>query len=278
MATKNYICLLLYCVCFWIGIATTNAQTECDSPFGQLCGAPLTRQCLQVASGSGSDVLSSPPPPWQCSISQQQVNAYSNCNENYVSNSSGSIRLEELLKPSSQTNSHLCKASSGRILRGDCPIREYLGLDMQCVEFSRSWLLQRYGATFESIEYAVDIFELQTAIRYSVQISSSSCSCKPETVPFATIPNNSTNTVPQRGDLIIYSTEGPGMAPTGHVCAVVQVNGNDVFIAEQNWANAPWPQGPSYSRILKLVNITQGSSTIFSLIDPPYQILGLKRV
>ena len=96
-------------------------------------------------------------------------------------------------------------------------------------------------------------------------------------VRFASVPNNSTLAVPRAGDLLIYAAVGPGMAPTGHVAAVVEVDAAHnawIRIAEENWANAAWLQ-PGYARSLTIERAADGS---YSVVDPPYSILGLKRV
>ena len=173
------------------------------------------------------------------------------------------------------------------LLTPECPTQVFLGMKWQCVLKGRDALLRKYGATFASINYAVDIFNVSEVTQYGIipqhkNASSNStkpCKCATFTKPFLGFNNNETTVAPQEGDLIIYNTEGPGMAPTGHVAAIVRVDAERKFIEviEDNWSNAPPPvDQKGYTR--RIDYFVDEVSGVQVLSNPPYFILGWKRV
>ncbi|CAD2221423.1 CHAP domain containing protein, putative [Angomonas deanei] len=141
------------------------------------------------------------------------------------------------------------------------------GMQWQCVEYARRyWMLagKPEPAFFGGVVGAEDIWtELQDA--YYLNGS---------TTPLLKYTNKVSDVAPKTGDLIIYPRDGPdGEFPYGHVSVVGAVEGEKVFIAEQNFHSEPWP-GPyhNYSRVLTL---RQDSTTgRFELYDSVHSILG----
>ena len=141
-------------------------------------------------------------------LDSTNVPAFSNCNDSYVSD-----------EPSFVNQSI------------------YSGMQWQCVEYSRRYLIQNYHLTFESVDYAWQIFGLSTLTATDGNL----------TVPFNTFKNGGTTVNPSVGCLLIYAKELDGV--TGHVAVIVNVARDFIWVAEQNWDNADW-KGKSYSRQL----------------------------
>ncbi len=120
----------------------------------------------------------------------------------------------------------------------------------QCVEFARRWLIMARGYTFDSVDYAWQIFDLPWAVRVSDKAH----------VPFVAIPNGG-NRVPAMGSIIIWNAGGY-YPTTGHVGIIVEVGDTYVRVAEQNFADFPWPAGLPWSRQLPLTRHTKGGFTI----------------
>lgn len=242
----------------------------------------------------------------------------------------------------------------------------FTGEEWQCVEFGRRFWLRVYQAAFASIPGAVDIFPLTTVDRYSLRPAATTpsttvtdfndatvsatgdtedCECHRSSAAMGTIPNNTTNTTIQVGDLVIYNSNvGPDI-PYGHVAAVVEVifeseivgsisggvgattggttvggkhshhhrvrlTENElkelkmekekvmlrlgsstakvvayVRIGEENWDFNPWSSSSNaeiqseprhYSRTLLFVQ--DEVTKVRNLVNPPWQILGMKRL
>ena len=255
----------LTCCAAWTAWARpaspSSDDNSCHSPFGTLCGNALLRQYLAPSTD-----------PALVHKGPMRVAAYSNCNGETITNKNYNISIDAIFSA----------GPNYTVQYRACSTTLVTGMQFQCVEFARrAWLLQ-FGVQFQSVDYAVDIFAIKTAKRFTVRrVAPMTGACAEQTVPILTYKNNATNKPPLVGDLLVYDTTGPGMQPTGHVCVVVGVDlpRGTVSVSEQNWANAPWPApARNYSRTLKLT-ATQGAwAPIIELHDPPYSIMGWKRV
>jgi len=150
------------------------------------------------------------------------------------------------------------------ILKNDKNI--YSGMQWQCVEYARRYLIIKLGFKFGDVDGAEDIFEINTVEnvdglpdREFRSYRNGNITCNPTNLP-------------KVHDLIIWPRTRPDI-PYGHVAAVLKVDGNDIYIGEQNWSNNVWEHA-TYSRILKL-NRTDGKCL---LEDADYPILGWKRI
>ena len=106
----------------------------------------------------------------------------------------------------------------------------YTGMEWQCVEYARRWLFRTEGLVFESVDVAADIWD---GITYLVDTSSN------DKRNLRNLPNGSAES-PQRGDLLIWSSEFLG---TGHIAVVARVDHEQGFVevVEQNFLNQKWP-------------------------------------
>jgi glutathionylspermidine amidase/synthetase len=111
----------------------------------------------------------------------------------------------------------------------------YTGLKYECVEFVRRWLIIVYGITFESVDHAKDIYNLNY---FSNKIPIKKCINGSDKISF--------------GDLVIWTNQGE-FKEHGHVAVVVKIKDNQVYIAEQNTTNNSW-NGKKYSRKLLFNN------------------------
>lgn len=115
----------------------------------------------------------------------------------------------------------------------------YSGLKWQCVEFARRYLMTLYNITFDQIDYAYQIFNLDhfvsTLDGKKIRIN--------KTI-------NDGKSLPKKGALIIWNRH---ITPhnTGHVAVVIGRTNNYVYIAEQNWENNSW-NNKNYSRKLDI--------------------------
>lgn len=129
--------------------------------------------------------------------------------------------------------------------------RVYTGLQWQCVELARRYLLTNHGVVFSSIDYAYQIYGLRHVQRLT----------DGRFFPLAAYRNGST-TLPLAGrSLLIWSAAGE-FDVTGHVAVVLDVQSNCVYIAEQNVEDAVWPEAARASRCLPAVLAADGSFTI----------------
>jgi hypothetical protein len=118
------------------------------------------------------------------------------------------------------------------------------GMKWQCVEYARRWFILRLGYTFESIDHAYQIWDLQTASSIDSSKKKNWVKCR----------NGKTSSKPQPHDLLIYNQQ---QGPDGHVSVIVAVKNNFVFIAEQNYSNEKWKQ-TNFARKIKLDTNAQG--------------------
>jgi len=105
----------------------------------------------------------------------------------------------------------------------------FVGIEWQCVEFARRWLIKEKGLTFESIDVAADLWNKITHL-----VGVKTKEPKPLTKHV-----NGAATLPAEGDLLVYAREYQG---TGHVAIVLSVNRAQklIFLGEQNFENLPW--------------------------------------
>jgi glutathionylspermidine amidase/synthetase len=117
----------------------------------------------------------------------------------------------------------------------------YTGLKYECVEFVRRWLIIIYGITFESVDHAKDIYDLN---HFSNILSNK--------IPIKKCINGLNNI--SFGNLVIWTNQGE-FKEHGHVAVVVKIKDNKVYIAEQNTTNKSWNK-KKYSRKLLINNNT----------------------
>ena len=139
---------------------------------------------------SGSDL------PWNCSNNcgssfgtalgrdAKSVTGYSNCNDKCVSELDNFISIQ----------------GAGK---------QYTGMQWQCVEYARRWLISVKGFTFQSVDMA---YEIWTSVNTLETIKDN----KP--VSFAGYLNGQTSFPPSVGCLLIYSNQ---LCATGSICETV---------------------------------------------------------
>jgi len=115
----------------------------------------------------------------------------------------------------------------------------YTGFKYECVEFVRRWLIIVYDITFESVDHAKDIYELNHF---------NSITDSPNKIQIKKCINGSDKI--SFGDLIIWTNQGE-FKKYGHVAVVVKIKNHKVYIAEQNTTNQSW-NNKKYSRKLFL--------------------------
>ena len=133
------------------------------------------------------------------------------------------------------------------------------GTQWQCVEYARRYLITKLGVTFGSVKGAEDVFALKTV--ESIETG--------KKYKFKSFQNGSEEDEPKVNDVIIWARNTED-TPYGHIAVILKIEGNQIFIGEQNW-NDVW-MSPSYSRILTL------NKNNNSIEDENYTILGWKRV
>lgn len=118
----------------------------------------------------------------------------------------------------------------------------YTGIQWQCVEYARRWLLINQGVVYGDVDYAIDIWDKIDHYRHVE---------RDEPVAVSNYVNGSAE-IPQRGDLLIYAKVMFG--GTGHVAVITSVSEADgyVTVAEQNFSNKPWVA--DYARKIPLVS------------------------
>ena len=144
----------------------------------------------------------------------------------------------------------------------------FSGMQWQCVEYARRYLITKLGVTFSSVNGAEDVFALKTV--ESIQDG--------KKYKFKTYKNNfdcqRSNNMPKVNDVIIWA-RNKNDTPYGHIAVILKIEGDQIYIGEQNWSNDTWTRSPphSYSRILTL----KTNNNRCSIIDGNYTILGWKR-
>ena len=142
----------------------------------------------------------------------------------------------------------------------------FSGMQWQCVEYARRHLITKLGVTFNSVDGAEDVFALKT-------VESTETGKK---YKFKTYKNNSKcrikNNMPKVNDVIIWA-RNKSDTPYGHIAVILKIEGDQIFIGEQNWSNDAWINPSSYSRILTL----KKHNNRCTILDGNYTILGWKR-
>jgi glutathionylspermidine amidase/synthetase len=143
----------------------------------------------------------------------------------------------------------------------------FSGMKWQCVEYARRYLVTKLGVTFESVDGAEDVFALKTV--ESIENG--------KKYKFKTYKNNLNfqikNSLPKVSDVIIWA-RNKFDTPYGHIAVILKVEGDRIFIGEQNWSNDVWENPSSYSRVLTFKKYNNKCT----IIDGNYTILGWKRV
>ena len=169
----------------------------------------------------------------------EDVPAYSNCNNSFESGFNNVIRYK---------NKNV-----------------FSGMQWQCVEYARRYLITKLGVTFESVDGAEDVFALKTVEsiengkKYKFKTYKNNLNCRRK------------NNVPKVNDVIIWA-RNKSDTPYGHIAVILKIEGDQIYIGEQNWANNAWIN-PSYSRILTL----KKNNNRCTIVDGNYKILGWKR-
>lgn len=135
----------------------------------------------------------------------------------------------------------------------------FTGIEWQCVEYARRWLLSEYGVVYGSVDFASDIWEQVQEYRRVADDSRIAVDSR----------LNGHTEPPARGDLLIY---GKALYGTGHVAVVTQVDlvQGVVRVAEQNYRNTPWPT--NHAREIPLHRHGDG----YWLLDP--HLIGWKHL
>lgn len=115
----------------------------------------------------------------------------------------------------------------------------FLGINGQCVEYARRWMVLVRGLTFPAVDHASDLWKLDHVL--SIEHN--------QKLPFLSIKKN--RGLPRVGDLLIYQIQ-PDF-PHGHVAVVVKVTPTRIGIAEQNMSDEKW--NGRYSRWISIKEI-----------------------
>jgi hypothetical protein len=174
----------------------------------------------------------------------EDVPAFSNCNNEVESN------------------------FDNRILINDKEV--YSGMQWQCVEYARRYLITKLGFIFGDVNGAEDIFSEYFVLNIENQSVHEFTSYKNGDI------SCESSNLPKVHDLIIWPRTTPDI-PYGHVAVVLKVNGDDIYIGEQNWSNNIW-EHTTYSRKLKLNRNDDKKCLLEDEDYPQYPILGWKRV
>lgn len=173
----------------------------------------------------------------------EDVPAYSNCNNSFESGFNNIIRYK---------NKKL-----------------FSGMQWQCVEYARRYLITKLGVTFSSVDGAEDVFALktvestETGKKYKFKTFKNNLNCRRK------------NNMPKVNDVIIWA-RNKSDTPFGHIAVILKIEGDQIYIGEQNWSNDAWTRSPphSYSRILTFKKYNNRCI----IVDGNYKILGWKRV
>ena len=173
----------------------------------------------------------------------EDVPAYSNCNNSFESGFDNIIRYK---------NKNV-----------------FSGMQWQCVEYARRYLITKLGVTFASVVGAEDVFGLKTVEsiengkKYKFKTYKNNFNCRTK------------NNMPRVNDVIIWA-RNKSDTPYGHIAVILKIEGDQIFIGEQNWSNDAWtsPRPPPHSRVLMFKKYNNRCT----IIDGNYIILGWKRV
>ena len=144
----------------------------------------------------------------------------------------------------------------------------FSGMQWQCVEYARRYLITKLGVTFASVDGAEDVFALKTVEsiengkKYKFKTYKNNLNCRGK------------NNMPRVNDVIIWARNKHD-TPYGHIAVILKIEGDQIFIGEQNWSNDAWtsPRPPPHSRVLTFKKYNNRCT----IIDGNYTILGWKR-
>ena len=116
----------------------------------------------------------------------------------------------------------------------------YTGIQWQCVEYARRWLLKHKSAVYGDVDVAADIWN---KIDHLERVGHKGV------IPLQNDPNGSPHP-PSVGDLLIYAKAYLG---TGHVAVITDVNlsSHTIKVAEENYLNTKYPG--NYARKIDLL-------------------------
>ena len=137
--------------------------------------------------------------------------------------------------------------------------KTFTGIQWQCVEYARRWLLVNNNVVYGDVDIAEDIWNLEYVTNPGTQ----------KKLPFISIVNGDNSSQLKRGDLLIYSRAFHG---TGHVAVVLKVNeqAQTISVGEQNFSNKRWDG--DYSRELSYIKKSHQTW----VLDP--YLIGWKRI
>ncbi|CAF1119856.1 unnamed protein product [Rotaria sp. Silwood1] len=131
----------------------------------------------------------------------------------------------------------------------------YTGVQWQCVEFARRWLLLRKSCTFSDVDIAANIW---TNIPYVERVTDG------KKLSLIAHPNGSKKK-PQKDSFLIYPRSR--RMYVGHIAVITNVDQNYVYIAEQNHEFHYW--SADYARRAPLIFTDNGY-----FIDDDYKLYG----
>ncbi|CAF1206463.1 unnamed protein product [Rotaria magnacalcarata] len=131
----------------------------------------------------------------------------------------------------------------------------YTGVQWQCVEFARRWLLLRKSCIFSDIDIASNIWK---NISYVERVTDG------KKFRLIAHPNGSSK-MPQKNSFLIYPRTR--RMPVGHIAVITDVDQNYVYIAEQNHEFHYW--STDYARRAPII-VTHGGY----YIDDDYELYG----
>ncbi len=168
------------------------------------------------------------------------VPAFSNCNSSYTSGLDNFVTIPANAPPGSNDSSTV-----------------FSGMQWQCVEYGRRFLIEKFNVAFGSVVGASDIWDLPNVINVTNGASN--------VYPFVKFGNGEkvanrrklARALPRVGDLLIYPVQANDM-PFGHVAVVVHLDRQYLYVGEQNWDSWQWSgYNQNYSRALRyFVNFT----------------------
>jgi len=135
-----------------------------------------------------------------------------------------------------------------------------MGLKWQCVEYARRYLYKTKGMVFDSVDAAIDIWDLPSVTLLSTK----------EKYSLIQYSNGDALTPPKEGDLMIWPRQGTD-SPFGHVAIVAGIEQNNqgflVQVAEQNFLNEKWMAPDNYARTIP-GKVSAGRYTVTDLGFP----------
>ena len=134
----------------------------------------------------------------------------------------------------------------------------FTGIQWQCVEYARRWLLINKGVVYGDVDIAADIWGLDVVTRVKDKTE----------LKMLTYPNGNEKQ-PEVGDLLIYAK---AYLKTGHIAVISNINpkSHTVQVIEQNFNNTKWTDG--YARSIPYIK----QDNKFWLLDA--YLLGWKHV